>query len=267
MRYFELNTNFFSESTMANLQASMIVIYILLHITPLIATNSNCDPSHPSSCDDCVCWDTIPAAIGDYTLNGIKIVLIELWNNFFTSSLVWEWTFLYGVMLYSSKCFFERLYYPQLINAYGGMKSDSTLTENLKIKARSLTAGSKFISFFAALSCVIRCQLLLRTDKMSDDNIWVSMYIPTPPEIDQLMDSLLGYFVVDTIYLLLYRRRWMYIVHHQVAFVGMLFSTYSLLRIFPICIFFLWNVYIFRYHHLEIIRNGSTYWNTYLLHC
>ena len=210
---------------MAKFKLMIVVIALLLHIAPLLASNSelnsttNCDPSHISSCSDCVCWDKIPTAKGDYTLNGIKKFWIEIWNHFFIVPLVWEWTFLYVVMLYATKVLFQRLYYPQLIRKYGNMNDDETLSENLKISARSLTAASKFISFFAAASCVIRCWLFLREENMTA-KIRVSMYIKNPPEIDQLLDSLLGYFVVDTIYLLLFRRRWMYIVHHQVAFVG-----------------------------------------------
>ena len=35
--------------------------FIVAHHT-IVASTTDCDPSHPSSCADCVCWDTIPAA-------------------------------------------------------------------------------------------------------------------------------------------------------------------------------------------------------------
>ena len=189
------------------------------NISKPITTENTTAAKHPSDCEPCTPWTQIPDARTEISFTAIGIVLSEIWKNFFCAWLVWQWTIIYILLLLGSRYIFQEWYYPNIVKSYSNRDNDRSLSAPLRFRVRSMTAASKFISFFAASSNVIRCGLIWNKEYMSDENLKASMYIETPKEIDELMDSLLGYFVVDTVYLLLFRRRWMYIIHHQVAFV------------------------------------------------
>ena len=95
-----------------------------------------------------------------------------------------------------------------MIEHYG--IQSSLIRANIKLNPsnRSGIAANKFISFLAALLTVIRCAQYMYNPESNWNNndIWNSIYIPAPKAILDLLDSFLGYFVYDTIYLLLYKR-------------------------------------------------------------
>eukprot|EP01084_Bolivina_argentea_P219831 372719_1 len=137
---------------------------------------------------------------GDYSITGFIGVCRSVYEHLICSVVVWESALFYFVLLLISKYFFKHFYYPSMISDH----DKDTLPPNLCIDKRSMTAASKAISFIAASTCCIRCFFLLSDPNWSDGKLWVSMYIPSPQYVKDLLDWFVGYFVVDTIYLALY---------------------------------------------------------------
>lgn len=161
---------------------------------------------YPIDCNECIPENELPFAKEEYSINAF---IYGIYEHFICAPIIWQWAMYYTIIWFAMKYFFEHYYYPSFVFKTYGI-SENLIKANLTLNPsnRSSIAANKFISFLAALLTVIRCANYIYdpASNWNKHHIWNSIYIPAPKEILDLLDSFLGYFVFDTIYLILFKR-------------------------------------------------------------
>jgi len=171
--------------------------------------------AYPSNCIDCVPEDELPVAVEQYS---IYAFLYALYEHFICAPIIWQWAMLYAVLWLTFKYVFELFYYPfAVLHRYGISENLVKANITLNYERRSAIAANKTVSFLAAVLTVVRCALYMYASNWDYNYLWNSIYVPAPQPILDLLDSFLGYFVFDTIYLFIYNRKWTFMIHHLVV--------------------------------------------------
>ena len=161
---------------------------------------------YPIDCIECIPENELPPPTSEYSAYSFAYAIYE---HFICAPIIWQWAVCYIIVWLIAKYIFQHYYYPFLMVKHYGI-AENLIKANIKLSPsnRSGIAANKFVSFLAASLTVIRCTQYIYdpSSNWNNNDIWNSIYIPAPKTILNLLDSFLGYFVFDTIYLLLFKR-------------------------------------------------------------
>eukprot|EP01083_Nonionella_stella_P263722 895536_1 len=160
-------------------------------------------------CDECVPQDQLPLAVEEYSLN---MVVNGIYEHFICAPIIWQWAIFYCILYFMSQYFFKQYYYPLTVYKHYKFEPETmakiATDKRMNFQSRSAIAANKFVSFVAALLTVIRSMIYIYnpSSNWNKNYIWNSIFIPAPKPILDLLDSFLGYFVFDTVYLICFNR-------------------------------------------------------------
>eukprot|EP00485_Elphidium_margaritaceum_P001821 CAMPEP_0202695772 /NCGR_PEP_ID=MMETSP1385-20130828/9277_1 /ASSEMBLY_ACC=CAM_ASM_000861 /TAXON_ID=933848 /ORGANISM="Elphidium margaritaceum" /LENGTH=365 /DNA_ID=CAMNT_0049351849 /DNA_START=38 /DNA_END=1135 /DNA_ORIENTATION=- len=197
-----------------------MTLWLFSWLLPLLSLVNASASSSLSHCVDCIPEDELPSPTSNFSLRAFAGLLYE---HLLCAPIVWQWAMLYFCLWFAFQYAFSHFYYPWFVfQRYGITENSVKSHHSLNHQRRSPIAANKVVSFIAAVLTVVRCALYMHRANWDYDYLWNSIYIPGPRPVLDLLDSSLGYFVFDIVYLFVYHRQLSFIIHHLVVPVAIL---------------------------------------------